>query len=128
MSTYTSLYTSLNYHLVSFALYSHHVSKHDFIFRTIQFIDMRCKKWGELLTTFFFLKSSTAIFITISVWCPSLWILQCNGFSKYCNLTEPNKTVFQRFQARLFPHITQSVLVVLLQGCFNPFMTEAVII
>ena len=34
---------------------------------------------------------------------------------KYCNVIESCKTVFQRF----FSHIMQSLLLVLLQGCFK---------
>ena len=44
---------------------------------------------------------STVIFITISAWCQSLWIFQCNGSGndcKYCNVIESQKTVFERYQ------------------------------
>ena len=74
------------YYLVSFDLYAqrilHHVSKHNLILRTNQFIDVRRKKWGELTILS---KSSTVIFITISAWCQSLWIFRCNGFRKWLN-------------------------------------------
>ena len=56
-----------------------HVSKHDLILTTNGFIDVRCKKWGDLTI---FLKS-TVIFITISASCQSLWIFQCSGFRKW---------------------------------------------
>ena len=74
----------MNYHLVSFELYVqstlHHMSKHDLILKTNQFIDVRCKKWGDLTI---FPNSSTTIFITISAWGQSLWIFPCNGFRKW---------------------------------------------
>ena len=42
----------MNYHLLTFDPYAqfalHHVSKHNPILRTKQFIDARCKKLGDL--------------------------------------------------------------------------------
>ena len=50
----------LNYYLVSFDLFAqstlHHVSKHNLILSTNQFIDESCKKWEDLTI---FSKSST---------------------------------------------------------------------
>ena len=112
----------MNYHLVSFELYAqstlHHVSKHNLILKTNQFIDVRCKKWGDLTI---FSKFSTVIFITISAWCQRLWIFQCNSLRKWLQILQRDWIIENIFfkVSRLCSRIMQSVLLVLLQGCFK---------
>ena len=68
-----------------------------------------------------FSKSSTVIFITISTWCQSLWIFQCNGFRKWLYILQRDWITQDSFSkvTRFFSHITQSVLLVFLQGYFK---------
>ena len=109
---------------MSFDLYvqstPHHVSKHDVVLRTSQFRDVRCKTWEDLSI---FSQSSTVIFITISTWCQSLWIFQCNGFRKWLPTASWSKKTVKENSfskgSRLFSHIMQSILLVLLEGCFK---------
>ena len=102
----------VSYHLVRFDLYVqstlHHVSKHNFILKTNQFIDVRCKKWGDVTI---FSKSSTVIFITISAWCQSSWIFQCNGFRRWLNTAtwlNHRKQFFKGFKI-IFPYRAKRV-------------------
>ena len=53
---------------------------------------------------FFFFKSSTVIFITISAWCQSLWILQYNGFRKWLQILQPDwikENCFSKFPSKV---------------------------
>ena len=62
-----------------------------------------------------FLKSSTVIFVIISAWCQSLRVFQFNNFRKWLNTTTWLNHRKQFFKvSRLFSHIMQSVLLVLL--------------
>ena len=85
------------------------MSKHDLILRTNPFIDVSARN------------EETVIFITISAWCKSLWIFQCNGFRKSLQIIQGDWIIESSFSkvSILFSHITQSVLLILLQGCFR---------
>ena len=89
----------INYHLMSFDLYAkstlHHVSKHDFILKTNQFIDVRCRKWGD-----YFFKIFYRNLHYYKRFVPKLYfsVLVSGNDCKYCNVIESLKTVFQRFQ------------------------------
>ena len=75
----------------------HHMSKYNLILRTNQFIDVRCKKWGNLTI---FLKSFALIFINqLGAKVHEYFSVMVSGNEcKYCNLIESKKTVFRRFQ------------------------------
>ena len=104
--------------------YLHLVPKHNINLRTNQFLDVRCRKWGDLTI---FLKSSTVIFNSMSAWCQSSSIFFSVIFQ--CIFQVSGNTVntatcdcitwnsFSKFL--LFFHIAQRVLLLLHQGCFE---------
>ena len=104
---------------MSFNLYAHsslhHVSKHDLILRINQFKDVRCKKWGDLTIV----SKSTVIFVTISAWCQSLWIFQCNGFRNWLQILQPDRIIENSFSkvSRYFP--------ILRKACFLYYLRAA---
>ena len=57
----------------------------------------------------------------IDVRCQNSWIFQCKGFRKRLLILQRDSIIENSFSkvSKLFPHITQNVLLVILQGCFK---------
>ena len=104
---------------MSFDLYAqsilYHVLKHDVVLRTNQFIDVRCKKWGN----FTIFSKSTVIFTTINPWCKflnmSMWRFQEMTVNTATWLNH-RKQFFKCFKIILPYYIKHASCI---QGCFK---------